>query len=116
MSTHKIGFYEDLTKIIFELSSNIIKYAPYFFCWCIHEMSAGDQCIHEMSAGDQCMHEISAGDQCICRNPDRNLGRSGICLGQIRILFWPKFISGQIRIPIWLGRFRISLGQMGIFN
>ena len=32
MSTHSIGFYEDLTKIIFELSSNIIKYAPYFFC------------------------------------------------------------------------------------
>ena len=31
MSTHNIGFYEDLTKIIFELSSNIIKYAPYFF-------------------------------------------------------------------------------------
>ena len=33
MSTHNIGFYADLTKIIFELSSNIIKYAPYFFCW-----------------------------------------------------------------------------------
>ena len=33
MSTHNVGFYEDLTKIIFELSSNIIKYAPYFFCW-----------------------------------------------------------------------------------
>ena len=32
MSTHNIDFYEDLTKIIFELSSNIIKYAPYFFC------------------------------------------------------------------------------------
>ena len=32
MSTHNIAFYEDLTKIIFELSSNIIKYAPYFFC------------------------------------------------------------------------------------
>ena len=32
MSTHNIGFYEDLTKIIFELSSNIIKYTPYFFC------------------------------------------------------------------------------------
>ena len=31
MSTHNIGFYEELTKIIFELSSNIIKYAPYFF-------------------------------------------------------------------------------------
>ena len=35
MSTHNIGFYEDLTKIIFELSSNIIKYTPYFFCWLI---------------------------------------------------------------------------------
>ena len=32
MSTHNIGFYEDLTKIIFELSSNFIKYSPYFFC------------------------------------------------------------------------------------
>ena len=32
MSTHNIGFYEELTKIIFELSSNIIKYATYFFC------------------------------------------------------------------------------------
>ena len=25
MSTHNVGFYEDLTKIIFELSSNIIN-------------------------------------------------------------------------------------------
>ena len=33
MSTHNIGFYEDLTKMIFQLSSNIIKYATYlFFC------------------------------------------------------------------------------------
>ena len=33
MSTHNIGFYEDLTKIIFQLPSNIIKYAHYlFFC------------------------------------------------------------------------------------
>ena len=32
MSTHNIGFYEDLTNIIFELSSNIVKYATYFFC------------------------------------------------------------------------------------
>ena len=36
MSTHSIGFYEDLTKIIFELSSNIIKYTPYFFC-CLYD-------------------------------------------------------------------------------
>ena len=33
MSTHSIGFKEDLTKSIFELSSDVIKYAPYFFCW-----------------------------------------------------------------------------------
>ena len=26
-----IGFNEDLTKIIFQLSSNISKYAPYLF-------------------------------------------------------------------------------------
>ena len=32
MSTHNIGFYEDLTKNTFKLTSNIIKYAPYFFC------------------------------------------------------------------------------------
>ena len=36
MSTHNIGFYEDLTKTIFELLSNIIKYAPYFFCCTAH--------------------------------------------------------------------------------
>ena len=36
MSTHNISFYDDLTKIIFELSSNIIKYAPYFFCCNLH--------------------------------------------------------------------------------
>ena len=35
MSTNNIGFYDDLTKIIFELSANIIKYAPYFFCWTV---------------------------------------------------------------------------------
>ena len=27
-----IGFYEEISKIITKLSSNIIKYAPYFFC------------------------------------------------------------------------------------
>ena len=33
MSTHNIGFYEDFTKIIFQLSSIIIIYAHYlFFC------------------------------------------------------------------------------------
>ena len=34
MSTHNICicFYEDLTKIIFKLSSNILKHAPYLFC------------------------------------------------------------------------------------
>ena len=33
MSTHNIGFYEEISKIITQLSSNIIKYPPYFFCW-----------------------------------------------------------------------------------
>ena len=34
MSTHNIGFYEDLTKNTIQLSSNIIKYAPFlFFCF-----------------------------------------------------------------------------------
>ena len=32
MSTHNIGFDEGISKIITSLSSNIIKYAPYFFC------------------------------------------------------------------------------------
>ena len=33
MSTHNIDFYGNLTKIIFQLSSNIMKYACYlFFC------------------------------------------------------------------------------------
>ena len=36
MSTHNIGFYEEISKIITKLSSNIIKYAPYFFCWLNH--------------------------------------------------------------------------------
>ena len=43
MSTHNIGFYEDLTKIIFELSSNIIKYAPYFFCCNVHKTRSLDR-------------------------------------------------------------------------
>ena len=31
MSIHNIGFDEDLTKNIFQLLSNIIKYLPYLF-------------------------------------------------------------------------------------
>ena len=35
MSTHNIGFYKDLTKIIFELSSNthLISSAENLFAW-----------------------------------------------------------------------------------
>ena len=40
MSTYNIGFYEDLTKNIFELSSNITKYAPYIFC-CVGWLYSG---------------------------------------------------------------------------
>ena len=33
MSTHNIGFYEEISKIITQVSPNIIKYTPYlFFC------------------------------------------------------------------------------------
>ena len=47
MNNHNIGFYEDLTKIIFELSSNIIKFASYFFCChCIWKQILG---CHEVS-------------------------------------------------------------------
>ena len=45
MITHNIGFYEDLTKIIFELSSNIIKYAPYFFYWSLNSSNKRDHSI-----------------------------------------------------------------------
>ena len=31
MSTHNIGFYEEISKIVPKLSSNIIIYAPYLF-------------------------------------------------------------------------------------
>ena len=35
MSTHDIdiGFYKETMKILFQLSPNIIKYAPYLFFW-----------------------------------------------------------------------------------
>ena len=45
MSTHNIGFYEDLTKNTFELSSNIIKYAPYLFCVYLINVNAYLQCV-----------------------------------------------------------------------
>ena len=32
MSKHYIGFYEEITKIIFQLLSNILKYALDLFC------------------------------------------------------------------------------------
>ena len=34
MSTHNIGFNEEISKIITLLSLNVIEYAPYFFCCC----------------------------------------------------------------------------------
>ena len=33
MSSHNIGFYEKLTKNFFQLSSNVIKCAPFLFFW-----------------------------------------------------------------------------------
>ena len=51
MSTHNIGFNEDLTKIIFKLSSNIIKNAPYLFWYCL--MTLASICI-ELSLSMEC--------------------------------------------------------------
>ena len=45
MSTHNIGFYEDLTKIILELSSNVIKYTPYFLS-CVQQCIDGSALLH----------------------------------------------------------------------
>ena len=45
MNIHNIGFYEDLTKTIFKLSSNIIKYTPYFFC-CLPMVFMAFLCFH----------------------------------------------------------------------
>ena len=33
MSTHSIGFYEEISKIISELSLSTMKYAPYLLYW-----------------------------------------------------------------------------------
>ena len=33
MSTHNIGFYEEMAKLIFQLSLNIVKYTLYLFFW-----------------------------------------------------------------------------------
>ena len=51
------------------------------------------------SRGDYC---VSGRCKYICRWPDRNLGKSRICLD-------------QIRIPVCLGKSRILLGQSEIF-
>ena len=47
MSTHNIGFYEDLIKLSLNLSSNIIKYAPYFFC-CNLKYGKVPTCTHNL--------------------------------------------------------------------
>ena len=59
MSTHHIGFYEGLTKIGFELSSNIIKYEPYFFC-----CTMSDRCCNYLRL---VMRKLVF---CICKNKD----------------------------------------------
>ena len=51
MSTHNIGFYEDLTKIILRLSSNFINYASYFFLYIFIECSM--QCVKTQKFKDQ---------------------------------------------------------------
>ena len=50
MSTHNIGFYEEIRKIINLLSSNIIKYAPYFCCCKFFLVQVLSQCKHYQRA------------------------------------------------------------------
>ena len=90
MSTHNIGFYERMAKIIFQLSSNIIKYSTHFIC------SSGTQlhisvvritdrsdmsrvvrkpafCICENKGADQ-LHGNREADQRLCfRNTDSTI-------------------------------------------
>ena len=52
MSTHNIGFYEDLTKIIFELSSNIIissTKSVFFICLKLTKNQAHAQKVFKIS-------------------------------------------------------------------
>ena len=89
MSTHNIGFYEDLRKIIFQLSSNFIKYAPYlFFCslvtWFMFQYAMSEEqmsrvtrkptfCICENKDADQLRGNREA-DQRVCfRYPDSTI-------------------------------------------
>ena len=74
MSTHNIGFYEDSTKIIFELSSNIIKYAPYFFCWDIQSCTT----VHCLA---------SQGSAELCTTVILGTGGPQICVGCLRLPF-----------------------------
>ena len=46
MSTHNIGFYEEINKIIQKLSLNIIKYAPYLFIWVLPIISIKEKAPH----------------------------------------------------------------------
>ena len=65
MSTHNIGFYKDLRKIIFELSSNIIKYAPYFFC-CLQRNLTIENCFIKIQ-NEWCDRKFSRDFHRICK-------------------------------------------------
>ena len=68
MSTHNTGFYEDLTKIIFELSSIIVKYTPYFFCWGLENGSlfwvCGASLVHLRKLLDQSKPYLKQSQKC----------------------------------------------------
>ena len=51
MSTHNIGVYEALTKIIFQLSSNMIKYTTYLFFWASIMSDQSLPCLLEENLG-----------------------------------------------------------------
>ena len=61
MSNHNIGFYEEMAKIIFQLSSNIIKYGLYLS----RAMRKPRFCICENKDADQLRGDREA-DQRLC--------------------------------------------------
>ena len=53
MSTHNIGFYEDLTKLIFQLSSNTHLISSSLLYLTIDDSEPGTDVVHSYRVGDK---------------------------------------------------------------
>ena len=75
MSTHNIGFYEEVSKLISELSLNIIKYAPYlFFCFVLgnEEVEEVDEEGLDEEEADEDMEDIKEDNIVVIKVEDLN--------------------------------------------